>query len=112
MGGMYYYEMDYVQYFITNIKTQLEKPFGSPWSWDFAWEEEESSLPVPQSLQGLEDLCEHQWSGTLKKYVVMNFLNLFLYSRGEIIVGNWFLGTTREALTQVSSCLSQVYCLR
>lgn len=53
-----------------------------------------------------------QASGTVRKYFAMNFLNLFLYSFGEITVGETFLGTTREVFTHVSSCLSQVYCLR
>lgn len=66
----------------------------------------------PQILQESGDLSKHQWSGTVKKWVLMNFRNLFLYSMGEIIVGSWFLGTTSEDFTQFSSCLSHVYCLR
>ncbi|WVZ87816.1 hypothetical protein U9M48_034393 [Paspalum notatum var. saurae] len=53
-----------------------------------------------------------QSSGTVRKYLLMNFLNLFLYSLGETTVGDSFLGTTRDAFTHVSSCLSHVYCLR
>lgn len=53
------------------------------------------------------------WSGTVRKYEVIAFRNLFLYCLGEIMVGEAFLGppSMPDALTHVSKCLSQVYCL-
>jgi len=54
------------------------------------------------------------WSGRVKKYFDMAFLNLFLYWSGDMIVGRTSLEPPKkpDAFTQVSSCLSQVYCRR
>lgn len=54
---------------------------------------------------------QDHWSGTVRKYLDMAFLNLFLYCIGDMTVGDSFLGPPRmpEAFTHVSSCLSQVY---
>lgn len=96
---------------LTDKETHAEKPLSPSSFWDFGWEISWSSLTLQSSQGSWEDISEHQWSGTHKKCEDMNFLNRLLYSFGEMTVGKTFFGTS-EDFTQVSSCLSQVYCLR
>lgn len=90
-------------------RMKIYLPFRPSFFWEFDGVELSSLAQQSWHCSGV--VFEHQWSGTFKKCARINFLNLHLYSIGDMTVGWTFFGT-REDFTQVSSCLSHVYCLR